>query len=56
MSKEEQENAIVLNPTDYLKLTDPKFEGQTRTRDNGDYSIYFSCNGKYYVRHTNLFI
>ena len=55
-TKEDFTNAIVLEVDQYLKLVNPKFEGQTPANEDGDYSMYFSSENKLYVRHTNLFI
>lgn len=46
--------ATEITSTQYLKLLDPKFEGQTRMDQDGNYSMYFSCNGVLYMIRRSL--
>ena len=53
-TKQDYLNAIVLSPTQYMTLVEPKFEGQTAMDEEGNCSVYWSSEGKLYVRHMNI--
>lgn len=48
-------NAIIKDKAHYLTLDNPQFEGQTRADSEGNYKMYFSCNGELYGYEHNLF-
>lgn len=52
---QEQFRSTPLNTVDYITLDNPVFEGQTSANENGDYIMYFSCNGILYGFSHNLF-
>lgn len=47
-------NAIIKDKAHYLTLDNPKFEGQTRADSEGNYKMYFSCNGELYCYNHSL--
>ena len=54
-SQQDFNNAIIKDSKHYLTLDNPQFEGQTKVDTEGNYKMYFSCNGELYCYKHNLF-
>lgn len=55
MTEDQKNSAKFISSKDYMLLRHPKFEGQTRADDNGDYKMYWSVDNAYYYTENNLF-
>ncbi len=48
------QDAIKISATEYLKLENPIFEGQTRVNENGEYKMYWRVGDKVYYTENSL--
>ena len=54
--REEFAKATVVTATElYAASENPTFEGQTRVDDDGNYTMFWSIDNKYYKTNNNLF-
>lgn len=48
------ESALGIDSSEYMLLTEPKFEGQTKADKDGWYKMYWSNKGKFYFTRQNI--
>jgi hypothetical protein len=53
-TQEEFSQATEITSSDYLKLVNPIFEGQTRVNEEAKYKMYWSSEGKMYYTVNKL--